>query len=78
MLPASHDYVGPSVDVEELMFCLHEIDLPGPPEVPEVSDAPAPFRAPILAPGGGVSISNAPAAADIFRMRQELKSQQKK
>jgi hypothetical protein len=65
MLPPSHDYVGPSVDVDDLMFCLREIELPGPPEDTNRPAAPRQQGGPV---------ANAPSSSDIFRMRQQLKS----
>ncbi len=69
MLPASHDYNGPAVDVNELIDILRGIELPGPPEQ-HMETLPTSSTGPKLEAG---LIANAPSAGDIFRLRQTLK-----
>ncbi len=69
LLPPSHEYVGPSVDVDDLMYCLHELELPGPPE--QVTEFARPLAT--VTRSGAATIANAPSAGDIFMMRQQLK-----
>jgi hypothetical protein len=68
LLPPSHEYVGPVVDVDEMIDLLRAIDLPGPPEQPPEFLA---GTGPKLEPG---IIQNAPSASDIFRLRQTLRA----
>jgi uncharacterized protein YukJ len=72
LLPASHDYVGPSVDVDMLLSLLVELELPEPPEpVPEFQRPAQPVRQ-------NNEIANLPSASDIFRLRQQMNTKNKK